>query len=160
MSDFALSPPDEFGGRFQSFKQVTQSFYVWAWHQECPWDGSEAAQLSRLLKASPNLDIQTFRRWLFNYSQSEDIKPGERPRSFLPRIHNYSVTPLNVYGRSVNAGTPFQTSAERIETANRAAFERAREDRQRTGANGNSHRTLDDPGANKPVASRSLRLHS
>src|SRR5277367_3624815 len=86
--------------RFSAFRERIVAFYMWRFQQECPWDGGESNQLANLLKASPSLDVNTFSRWLYNYGMSDDIAPGERPRAFLTRIHRYSVTRLNVYGRS------------------------------------------------------------
>lgn len=111
--------------RFTPFKDRIFAFYQWRWSQECPWDGSEAGNLSKLLKACPKLDISQFSRWLYNYGQSEDIKPGERPRTFLPRIHNYSITPLNIFGRDPRHETR-QTFAARDEAATDTAIARAR----------------------------------
>lgn len=98
---FELTPPeDKANTKHFQFRALIVAFYQWKWKDECPWDGSEARQLSSLLKSCPKLDIATFKRWLYNYGCSDDIKPGERPRSFLPKIHNYSVVPLDRFGRS------------------------------------------------------------
>src|SRR6185437_9724323 len=121
---FALTSPDEYGPRFQDFRDLVQAFYRWRWDQECPWDASDASQLSRVIKACPRLDIGTMKRWLYNYGCSDDIKPGERPRSFLPRIHNYSVVPLDRFGRSQDAEIPTK-EAQRTRRSN-AAFDRVR----------------------------------
>lgn len=94
--------------RHSAFKERIFNFYHWRWKQECPWDGGEASQLARLLSSSPKLDLDTFARWLFNYGRSEDITPGERARHFLPRIHDYSIGPLDRFKRPLNgkASTP------------------------------------------------------
>src|ERR1700687_5084315 len=118
---FALTPSDGNGNRFADFKLVCMRFYEWKWGHGCPWDGSDANQLSRLLKASPELDLLTFRRWLLNYGESEDISPGERPRKFLPRIHDYSVVPLDRYRRDRNAKSG-ETFAERDAAGTSAAL--------------------------------------
>src|SRR5258708_3378860 len=88
--DLVLSAPEPKDNRFSIFKERVQAFYRWRWNQDCPWNGGEASQLFDLLSSCPTLDVNTFSRWLVNYGNSDDIKPGERPRSFLPRIHNYS----------------------------------------------------------------------
>ena len=100
---FALTPPETNGNRFTEFRLLIVAFYQWRWNQTCPWDGSEARQLSQLLKSNPILDTAQFKRWLYNYGCSDDIKPGERPRKFLPRIHDYSIVPLDRFGRSQDA---------------------------------------------------------
>ena len=64
-----------------------------------PWDGSEAKQLSNLIKAKPDLDSEKFHQWLGNYAASENIKPGARPREFLPHISDYASGPLDRFGR-------------------------------------------------------------
>src|SRR6266436_10416695 len=125
---FVLTPPDDKDLRFTLFKQVVASFYRWKWGIECPWDASEGNQLKRLLKASPTLDIHSFRVFLYNYGCSNDITPGERPRSFLPRIYDYSITPLDRFRRNPNAAIDSaQTQRAR---RNDTAFEQARQNRR------------------------------
>ncbi len=123
-SDFSLTPPEPKDIRFTLFRDVVASFYRWKWGMDCPWDGSEARQLKTLLGSSPTLDIQTFRMWLYNYGCSDDITPGERPRSFLPRMHDYSITPLDRFRRDPNAA--IQTAKTQGARRSRAAFERVR----------------------------------
>src|ERR1035438_7783196 len=110
--EFALSPPEQHDTRFKLFKAMIFRFYKWKWGYDCPWSASEAKQLFELLKSSPTLDVQTFTRWLYNYGLSQDIAPGERPRAFIPRIHRYSITNLDRFGRDPNAKTG-ETFAER-----------------------------------------------
>lgn len=129
--------------RFMPFKERIFAFYTWRWKQECPWDGSEAGNLARLLKACPKLDVDSFSRWLYNYGISQDIPPGERPRKFLPRIHDYSITPLDRFRRDPNAENG-KTFAARDEAATDTARERARENRRRTLTDGDQGtRSLD-----------------
>jgi len=99
-----LSPPssEQKETRFAIFKDLLFRFYNWKYQRDPQWDGSEAKQLSALLKSDPKLDAKTFAQWLKNYGESKDICPGERPRIFLPRLSRYSVTALNQYGRSVD----------------------------------------------------------
>lgn len=101
------------------------AFYSWRWNQECPWDGSEANQLARLLASSPKLDVSTFSRWLYNYGVSEDAPPGERARKFLPRIHDYSITRLDRFRRDPIAKS--RTDSKQLAQAdrNQAAIARA-----------------------------------
>jgi hypothetical protein len=90
--------------RFTPFKEAVWGFYLWRWKREPPWDGAEQNQLSRLLKASPKLDLATFKLWLYNYGRSENLKPGERPCRFLARLDEYSISPLDRFGREKGAG--------------------------------------------------------
>lgn len=125
--------------RFTPFRERIEAFYRWRWFHECPWDGSESGNLAKLLKACPKLDVNTFSRWLYNYGLSEDIAPGERPRAFLPRIHNYSIAPLDRYGRDQNASQG-KTFAQRDSDDTIAAARRIRSRLASAGANGNQNR--------------------
>ena len=125
--------------RFTPFRERIVAFYTWRWQQECAWDGSESNQLARLLKACPKLDVNTFSRWLYNYGLSDDIAPGERPREFLPRIHRYSQTHLDRFGRDPNAKTG-ETFADRDSSNTAANARRVLENLERNGANGQPHR--------------------
>jgi hypothetical protein len=91
-------------GRHVPFKELIFRFYQWKYQRDPDWDGSEAKQLSSLLKANPKLDVETFAHWLKNYGASDDISPGERPRIFLPKISRYSVAPLDRYGKDKTNG--------------------------------------------------------
>lgn len=157
--DFILTPFDGNSSRFADFRQMVTKFYEWKWGHECPWDGAEGRQLSQLLKSSPSLDVMTFKRWLYNYGMSEDITPGERPRSFLPRIHNYSVVPLDRFKRSQDA--QIDTAQTQRARRNSAAFEQARQDRriaEHPSPNLPEQRTL--PRRNPALASGFRRLSS
>lgn len=143
--------------RFTPFRERIFAFYKWRWDQECAWDASESNQLSRLLKSSPNLEINQFSRWLYNYGQSEDIAPGERPRAFLPRIHRYSVTNLDRYGRDPNAKSG-QTFAERDESATRQAIRAARQNRHGLVPDVQPDRKTIIGGQDKSVAPRPFPL--
>ena len=141
--------------RFAQCHKLIMDFYRWLWREECPWDASEATNLSKLLKANPSLDAAKLRRWLYNYALSKDYPPGERPRRFLPRIHNYSVTNLNVYSRDAN---DTESYADRNERASATAFDRARS--LRRGPEPDVH-TLGqgiERIRNQPVARRPLHL--
>jgi hypothetical protein len=123
---FALSPPEQNETRFVPFREMVFRFYKWRWGYECPWSAGEGKQLSELLKSSPTLDLPTFALWLKRYGESEDIAPGERPRRFLPRIHNYSVAALDRFGRDKNAKNG-ETFAERDARSTSSAIERVRQ---------------------------------
>ena len=151
--------PDLGGVRFRIFREVIQRFYLWRWNQDCPWDGSESNQLSRLLRANPTLDVMDFRRWLMNYGQSDDITPGERPRKFLPRIHDYSVTALDRFGRDQNAKSG-ETFAERDAKGTDSAIARVRENLNRAGSNGHTITQALDGKVDQSILARRKQLPS
>lgn len=125
MHDFTLTPFDGTTTRFQDFKAMVEKFYRWKWSNDCPWDGSEAKQLSLLLKASPTMTVQEFARALYYYSLSGNITPGERPRKFLPRIHDYTVKPIDRFGKdpdSEKVQSKQLAQAERNQSAIDRAF--------------------------------------
>src|SRR5262249_989473 len=97
--------------------------YYWRYQEPCPWNGGEAKNLKQLLLDFPKLEKIKFAHWLKNYFMSQDYPPGERPRSFLPRISNYSIEPLDRFSRSQNA-TIENAQAQRARR-NRAALEQA-----------------------------------
>src|SRR5256885_16470890 len=101
--EFFLTAPEPQETRFTPFRDLIERAYAWRWQKECPWNGSEANQLSNLLKTCPKLDGTEFAHWLKNYMMSQDYPPGERPCRFLPRIQNYSIEPLDRFSRSQNA---------------------------------------------------------
>lgn len=115
--DLVLSPSEgktpKVDSRFPPFKELIFRFCIWKWGREPMWDGAEANQLSRLLKADPKLETNTFAVWLKNYGASKDISPGERPCMFLPRISKYSVVALNQYGRDENVESKQDSLARR-----------------------------------------------
>lgn len=127
MTDLVLTPSDGTNNRFTEFRTWIERAYEWKWHLQCPWGPAEANQLSNLLKACPKLDSITFAHWLKNYLDSDDHPPGERPSRFLPRLHNYSVTPLDRFGRNPDAKT--ETAYEQKQRRINADFERARQNR-------------------------------
>lgn len=63
------------------------------------WGPGDAKQLSALLTETPRLTEQQFKRWLKNYSESDDITKSSRPSVFLPRISNYGSGPRDEWHR-------------------------------------------------------------
>lgn len=154
--DFELSDGKDIT-RFQEFKVRIFAFYTWRWNQECPWDGGESNQLSRLLKCCPKLEVTEFSRWLFNYGRSDDISPGERPRKFLPRIHDYSITRLDRFRRDPHARTG-ETFAERDSTNTAEAARRILENLGRNGSHVVPDRKAVLRGENETTPRRPERL--
>lgn len=157
MSEFALTPPDGTTSRFQEFRAIIERFYQWKWNQPCPWDGSEAKQLSTFLKATPVLDVRDFARWLYNYGLSGNITPGERPRKFLPRIHDYSVKAIDRFGKDPDAESG-KTFAARDEAATDQAIARARQNRRGLASNGYPSSACLDAKDGRAVAPRPRQL--
>lgn len=62
------------------------------------WDGSDAKQLALLLKAAPDLTLDTFQRCLQHRARSEGVTAGDRPRAYLPTILRYQQGSLDRYG--------------------------------------------------------------
>lgn len=85
--------------RHTSFQGLIFRCYMYLNDNELPpWDGSEAKQLSILLKNKPDWDEKKFAICLWNYARSE-ITRGDRPRIFLPRLTSYQNGPLDKYGK-------------------------------------------------------------
>lgn len=63
------------------------------------WDGSEAAALALLLKATPTLTLETFQQCLLHRARSPGVPHGERPRLWLPNVLKYQQGPLNEFGK-------------------------------------------------------------
>jgi hypothetical protein len=83
-----------------AFKELIFRCYEYLNREEItPWDGSDAKQLSAVIKAVPTLDAEKFHQWLKNYAASENINPAARPRVFLPKITDYAGGPLDKFGR-------------------------------------------------------------
>ncbi len=71
--------------------------------KELYWDASEAAQLSMFLKKWPDLTLDQFRDALWNYVESEEIIKSQTPRQFLGKLNLFFDSPLNKYGKPVDA---------------------------------------------------------
>lgn len=93
-------PPEKKSSKHAEFKDLIFRCYAYLNNGELPpWDGSDAKQLSLVIRAKPDLDATKFHQWLANYAASENINPAARPREFLPRISDYTGGPLNKFGR-------------------------------------------------------------
>jgi len=88
-----------------------------------PWDGGEAAQLSKLLRATPGWHDGQIVRCLVNMYDSAGFAKGTRPREFLPRLPKYLHGPLNEFNREQSNGTGNTTS--KAEQRNRQEIGRA-----------------------------------
>ena len=63
----------------------------------CPWDGSEAKALDKMLKANPSWTVMQWLTMVRNYFDSEGIN-GQRPRVWLPQISKWAAGPLDKFG--------------------------------------------------------------
>ena len=63
----------------------------------CPWDGSEAKALTKMLKANPAWTSDEWRILVLNHFESEKAN-GERPRVWLPHISRWALGPLDKFG--------------------------------------------------------------
>ncbi len=68
-------------------------------HIPCPWDGSEAKALDRMLKTNPSWDELMWLTMVSNHFQSEGCN-GERPRVWLPHISKWARGPLDRFGHT------------------------------------------------------------
>ena len=64
----------------------------------CPWDGSEAKALTKMLKANPSWTPDEWRVMILNYFESEGVN-GERPRVWLPHISKWAAGTLDRFGK-------------------------------------------------------------
>lgn len=85
--------------RHTPFRTSLEKFWVYQNPDEpAPnWSVKDAGQLGKFLKDWPTIDHKTFRQWLKNYDESENINTSLRPYQILPRLHEYSQGPLNQY---------------------------------------------------------------
>lgn len=83
--------------RFQETRKFIERKYELA-HLECLWDESEGAQLSRFLKAAPNLNQGQINTMVSNRFASKD-PPGKRAREWIPHLSSYATGPLDRFGK-------------------------------------------------------------
>jgi len=69
----------------------------------CPWDGADAAALSAMLKASPQLDLETFKQLLRNRAKS-DVNPADLPRAWLRDVMRFAAGPLDRFNKPLKEG--------------------------------------------------------
>ena len=65
----------------------------------CPWDGSEAQALDKMLKHNPSWELADWLRMVSNYFHSEGVN-GKRPRVWIPRLSDYARGPLDRFGKA------------------------------------------------------------
>ena len=101
----------------------------WAAHNpampQCPWDGSDAAVLSRLLAANPKLSEAGFAKLLDHRARSE-VNLAGRPREWLGSLTNYAAGPLDKYNKPLKEQEHGNTANGRIKRAQSAFVEAAR----------------------------------
>lgn len=90
--------------RHTRVRQIIQGWYRdWA-GVECPWDGSEAKNLDRMLKAWPNQPDQQFVTCLDNLARSDCVPRGDRPREWLGKLPKFVQGPLDQFWKSKGNG--------------------------------------------------------
>jgi hypothetical protein len=92
--------------RHTQFKALLSAY--WAFSNpgsEMPWDGKEAGALGSLLKASPNLSAEQFKKCLYNRHLSEGINTSDRPSLWLHKTTSYEKTALDQYNHPKNGAT-------------------------------------------------------
>ena len=82
----------------------------------CPWDGSEADALARMIKAVPSWTEFDWLHSIGNYFHSEGIN-GARPRRWLPNISDYARGPLDRFGKVQGESNHKQLNAKDIRDA-------------------------------------------
>lgn len=92
--------------RHEQFKEVIFQCYQFLNKSDPTWDGSDAYQLSQILKASPKLTLDEFRQWLRNYAKSRELNLRMRPREFLPKIHLCATGPVKDFWKPTTTGPP------------------------------------------------------
>jgi hypothetical protein len=65
---------------------------------KCPWDGSEAKQLTHLLESNPSWTTEQILEMVKNRYASDCVN-GQRPRQWLSRLSDYARGPLDQYGK-------------------------------------------------------------
>lgn len=88
--------------RHSRSQQIIVEWYKeWA-DVDCPWDGSEAANLSKILKAWPSVTDEQFVRCLENIALSECIPRGDRPREWLGKMPKFLDCALDQFWKPKN----------------------------------------------------------
>lgn len=81
-------------------QQIVQGWYRdWA-GVDCPWDGSEGSNLSKILKAWPSVTDEQFSRCLDHIEKSECIPKGTRPCEWLCRLPKFLDGPLDQFWKA------------------------------------------------------------
>jgi uncharacterized protein YdaU (DUF1376 family) len=99
---FGSALPDS---RFEPFSE--EIFAFWAKQnparEKCPWINPDQRALSRLLKGSPNMTLEEFKRLLRNRAKS-DVNPAALPRSWVGHIQEYAEGRLDRFKQVVRGG--------------------------------------------------------
>jgi uncharacterized protein YdaU (DUF1376 family) len=93
--------------RFEPFRR--EIFEYWE-HQnlgdkkagQCPWVAKDQAALSGLLRASPEMTLESFRALLMNRAHS-DVLPCDAPRNWLAELKRFAAGPLDRYKQPLRA---------------------------------------------------------
>lgn len=81
-------------------QQIVQGWYrEWA-GVDCPWDGSEGSNLSKILKAWPSVTDEQFSRCLDHIEKSECIPKGTRPCEWLCKLPKFLDGPLDQFWKT------------------------------------------------------------
>ena len=89
---------DGANGLHGKIRSAIQEAFTERYQMPCPWDGSEGAALSKMLKANPSWTKEHWSRMLTNLFESDGIT-GQRPRQWLPVISQYAAGPLDRFGK-------------------------------------------------------------
>ncbi len=90
--------------RHSRSKQMVEGFYRdWA-GVKCPWDGAEAGNLSKILKAWPDATDLQFATCLENIGKSECIPKGTRPCEWLCKLPKFLHGPLDQFWKAKGIG--------------------------------------------------------
>jgi hypothetical protein len=88
-----------------------QKIYNSRFGEKCPWDGSEASALSKIIKGNPSWIFSTFER-LVNDRYASDGVNGQRPRVWIPKLADYMAGPLDVYNRPKSPTSPARSTVK------------------------------------------------
>jgi hypothetical protein len=79
---------------------------------ECPWDGSEGAQLGMWLKANPKVEIEQFKNMLRNRARSPDVNHSVRPSKWIRDITDFANGPLDRFNKPLTGGANGKSTAQ------------------------------------------------
>jgi DNA-binding transcriptional ArsR family regulator len=82
-----------------------QTLYQSKFGDKCPWDGSEAGQLRKLIEGNPSWQFSTFERLIKARYDSEGVN-GERPRTWIAHLSKYMAGPLDRFGKTKTDSPP------------------------------------------------------
>ncbi len=115
--------------RHTPFREALEAYWRYVHRDdgiEMLWDASEAKALAELLKASPQLTLESFKQLLFNRSRSE-VNHGDRVRVWIRNITSFA-SPTDRFKLPATAnGRPHgrDTFAQQARTNTLSAAERA-----------------------------------